>query len=296
MGLSDQDAILENENRLKKIYYIAVKTRNFEIAQLVQRNNFFMIFQGVLLASIIYSSNTVPFIHFIISISGCYIAFQQTKAAAGAKFWQEYWETEVIKAEKELASFYQKKTINTLPFISMFDKKLIDIEDQVEQRLNKREPTKFSSSIFNLFSTKKLILEKPSVSKIPIRVGRYLTIIWAISALSSIAPLSHGLQWLTEKQFFQGFPNHKEAAKQEIYLSQDEEKIGALHITNDKKREKLNQLTNEIIPFKMHLDSTNNPINGQNKDNLSNEINLNISMNGKELRTLYETNDDIGKK
>lgn len=35
-----------NEKRLKKIYYIAVKTRNFEISQLVQRNNFFMIFQG----------------------------------------------------------------------------------------------------------------------------------------------------------------------------------------------------------------------------------------------------------
>ncbi|HHW53149.1 MAG TPA: hypothetical protein GXX13_08215 [Acinetobacter towneri] len=125
MGLTDQDAILENENRLKKIYYIAVKTRNFEISQLVQRNNFFMIFQGVLLASIIYSSNTVPFIHFIISISGFYIALQQTKAAAGAKFWQEYWETEVIKAEKELASFYENKTIKPLPFVSMFDKNFV---------------------------------------------------------------------------------------------------------------------------------------------------------------------------
>lgn len=30
----------ENEERLKKLYYIAVKTRNFEIVQLVQRNNF----------------------------------------------------------------------------------------------------------------------------------------------------------------------------------------------------------------------------------------------------------------
>ena len=116
--VSEQEVTKENEDRLKKIYYIAVKTRNFEITQLVQRNNFFMIFQGVLLASIIYSSNTVPYVQLMICIAGCYIAVQQTKAAAGAKFWQEYWEAEVVKAEKNLESFYESKSIEPAIFYS----------------------------------------------------------------------------------------------------------------------------------------------------------------------------------
>lgn len=226
--LKDRQTAQDNERRLKKIYYIAVKTRNFEISQLVQRNNFFMVFQGVLLASIIYSSNTVPFIQLMICITGCFVAIQQTKAAAGAKFWQEYWETEVIKAEKELETFYENKKTTPISFISIFDKKQSEIEIQVEERLNKKEPTKFESSILNLFSTKKLILEKPSVSKIPIRVGRGLTIIWIILAFSSLGGASHGLKWLTEKQIFQGFPTHKEAAKQEIYFSKDTDKSGTV--------------------------------------------------------------------
>ncbi|HHW53148.1 MAG TPA: hypothetical protein GXX13_08210 [Acinetobacter towneri] len=80
-----------------------------------------------------------------------------------------------------------------------------------------------------MFSTKKLILEKPSVSKIPIRVGRGLTIIWIILAFSSLSWVSHSLEWLTRKQIFQGFPAHKEAAKQEIYFSVEKKtKIDAI--------------------------------------------------------------------
>ena len=92
----------EHEERLKKLYYIAVKTRNFEITQLVQRNNFFMIFQGVLIACIIYSNNTVPFIHTAVCFVGIFISFFQMQIAAGAKFWQDYWESEVDLCEKIL--------------------------------------------------------------------------------------------------------------------------------------------------------------------------------------------------
>ena len=97
----------EQEERLKKLYYIAVKTRNFEITQLVQRNNFFMIFQGVLIACIIYSNNTVPFIHTAVCFVGVFISFFQMQIAAGAKFWQDYWESEVDICEKNLKNFYE---------------------------------------------------------------------------------------------------------------------------------------------------------------------------------------------
>jgi hypothetical protein len=70
---------VEELARLKSIYEIAIKTRNFEIQQLVQRNNFFMIFQGVLIACIIYSNNTVPFIHTAICFIGIFLSFSKCK-------------------------------------------------------------------------------------------------------------------------------------------------------------------------------------------------------------------------
>ena len=119
---------LEKEERLKKLYYIAVKTRNFEITQLVQRNNFFMIFQGVLIASIIYSNNTVPLIHFAICFIGIFISFFQMQIAAGAKFWQEYWESEVNKAELRLKDFYEN-TKKIDDFHNLFKKDLIEVQN-----------------------------------------------------------------------------------------------------------------------------------------------------------------------
>lgn len=275
--VSEQEVTKENEDRLKKIYYIAVKTRNFEITQLVQRNNFFMIFQGVLLASIIYSSNTVPYVQLMICIAGCYIAVQQTKAAAGAKFWQEYWEAEVVKAEKNLESFYESKSIEPLPFIPMFDKDYEDVEIQVANRLNKINCSRYKSSVFNLLNSKKLILEKPSVSKIPIRVGRCLVIIWGVLAISTISFFSHALSWLTEKELFQGFPNHKESAKQEIFFSSN--KNYPLSFLNSCDEENVKNLMNSCDKFQK---SDLNSLKYSQPSSQSNEINLSIAIDGKD--------------
>ncbi|WP_411688463.1 hypothetical protein [Acinetobacter indicus] len=247
----------DTEYRLKKIYYIAVKTRNFEITQLVQRNNFFMIFQGVLLAAIIYSSNTVPFVQSILCLAGLYIAYCQTNVAAGAKFWQEYWEREVYNAELKLKDFYSKDP-------SKLDDKIADFTDlfikdpslvfkQVARQIIKHPRTnhkwrKLRKFKYNIFNTNYLILRKPSVSKYPIHVGQSLIIIWAILFLSTLSIFSDGLNWLTDKGVLQGFPNHKESAKQEIYLSKDTDKIDT------------------VIPLNIEIKnlekiSTNQPIN-----------------------------------
>ena len=45
--------INENISELKAVYKLAIETRNFEIQQLINRNNFFMLFQGVLLAAVL---------------------------------------------------------------------------------------------------------------------------------------------------------------------------------------------------------------------------------------------------
>ncbi|MDQ8951677.1 hypothetical protein RFH42_01725 [Acinetobacter rudis] len=210
----------EKEERLKKIYYIAVKTRNFEITQLVQRNNFFMIFQGVLIASIIYSNNTVPFIHTIICFIGIFISFFQMQIAAGAKFWQEYWENEVNEAEERLNDYYTK--IKKIQFHKLFNKDVIDVQHTIYSKYFKKNKyrlfikEKYSSNHFlgtrsflTYFPFTKIdhrILTKPSVSKIPIRTARLLLISWIFLFFSSTFLGEKAFQFINGHQIFTGFP------------------------------------------------------------------------------------------
>ena len=214
---TNEDKEKEQEERLKKLYYIAVKTRNFEITQLVQRNNFFMIFQGVLIACIIYSNNTVPFIHTAVCFVGVFISFFQMQIAAGAKFWQEYWEIQVYEAEERLRKFYADIK-NNADFHTLFNKDLIKVKNSIYTNFYKDEDDKknskywqkeiingteikkfnapaefwerkFHSNFFIKYfpftRSKTRILTKPSVSKIPVQTGRLLLISWLFLFISS---------------------------------------------------------------------------------------------------------------
>ncbi|WP_297424608.1 hypothetical protein [uncultured Acinetobacter sp.] len=301
----------DKEKRLKKIYEISVKTRNFEIGQLLQRNNFFMIFQGVLFACLIYSSNTVPFVQLCLCLVGIGTSYFQYKVAAGAKFWQEYWESEVVLAELKLQKHYEEKenTQNNI-FHPLFTKNISRVKYQVYQRLQNIAPKLDEQDqlqeydkklhILERLSTANTVIKKPSVSKIPIQVGKFFLLIWSILGLSSLGGFSHGLQWLTEKGVFHGFPNHKEAAKQEIYLSQDKGKTGALYVSNDKERNHKNEIIGQSLPFEI----SNNPLLNNKTDNKSevsepktqsNEVYLNINIDGKDAITQYEPNN-LGNK
>ncbi|WP_333664973.1 hypothetical protein [Acinetobacter guillouiae] len=211
---------VEELARLKSIYEIAIKTRNFEIQQLVQRNNFFMIFQGVLIACIIYSNNTVPFIHTAICFIGIFLSFFQMQIAAGAKFWQEYWESEVVLAEEKLKEFY--RIIKKTEFHQLFNKDINEVKHTIYSRYFKNKPTRlFIKQNYNsepFFSKGKLrkynpftkvdnrILMKPSVSKIPIRTARLLLISWLFLFISS----TFIGDWIYNKsmahRIFTGFP------------------------------------------------------------------------------------------
>lgn len=317
----DKD-IADTEDRLKKIYYIAVKTRNFEIGQLVQRNNFFMIFQGVLLASMITSKETVPFVQSVVSATGFYIAYLQTQVAAGAKFWQEYWEDEVYEAENNLKEFYNKKfsadllgtkSRTTLEFIPIFTKDDTEVFNQVKKRLNPKlssplpvQPIKIIKlprliNFFllggkfspNIFSTKNLILTKPSVSKIPIRVGQCLIISWAILFLSSLGIFNKILEskFITTS-VIRGLPTHQESIKQEIYFSQDKEKTGPLYLANNEKRNDKNEIIGPSIPFEIKSDELKNLAN-------SNEVFINIHIDEKGNKTTtykFIENEDFDTK
>ena len=259
----------EHLSRLKSIYQITIETRNLEIGQLIQRNNFFMIFQGVLFACLIYSSNTVPFVQFCLCLVGTVTSYYQMKVAAGAKFWQEYWESEVVLAELQLKKFFENKKL--LDFHPLFTKKIEEIKYQVYERLidNKindkqgKDPIVYDPKVHKFSSccsyTNKIIINKPSVSKIPIRVGRFFMIAWGLLFIST---LWYPNKLLENKElnenFLRGFPNHKEAAKQEIYFSKDTDK------------------SNTALPLNIEI---------KDLDKLSNNqpINIELSINGQKI-------------
>ena len=116
----------EKLSELKAVYKLAIETRNFEIQQLINRNNFFMLFQGVLLAAVFSNQASKPFVEFVICLAGIFISWQQVGVAAGAKYWQEWWELKTSEIEKEL-----KQTIDNESFISLFN---LDHTQQDDQR------------------------------------------------------------------------------------------------------------------------------------------------------------------
>ncbi len=87
---------------IKALFELTLELRNFEISQLVQRNNFFMIFQGVLLAGVVQSSHTKPVVSFLVCLAGLIVSISQTRMAAGAKFWQDYWQEALVRAEETM--------------------------------------------------------------------------------------------------------------------------------------------------------------------------------------------------
>lgn len=216
----------EQEERLKKLYYIAVKTRNFEITQLVQRNNFFMIFQGVLIACIIYSNNTVPFIHTAVCFVGIFISFFQMQIAAGAKFWQDYWESEVDICEKNLKNFYEN--VKKSPFHQLFNKDTVEIQHTLYSKYFKRSRTRLfikekydteyflsrsTLTTYNPFSNiNNRILTKPSVSKIPIKTARLLLITWIFLFVSSTFIGDYIYNNTLSHRIFTGFPGKSVAS------------------------------------------------------------------------------------
>lgn len=148
-------------------FRIALKMREFEITQLTQRNNFFMIFQGVLFAGLVQSAHTKPVVSFMVCIAGLFVAIFQIGMASGAKFWQEYWE--------QMLSEYERKERGRDP--ELFHNDESRYANTVKERIHRHGYCGLTS---------KLILTKFSVSRIPIYVGIAFSVAWALLALSTL--------------------------------------------------------------------------------------------------------------
>lgn len=140
-------------------FEIILEMRNFEITQLAQRNNFFMIAQGVMLAGVAQSSHQIPIVSFMICLAGLAISLLQVGMASGAKFWQEYWEAELSKCN------------------SLFHERNQEYCEVVGDRLRKRG----SSGLVY-----RLIMCRFSASRIPIYVGIALVCVWGLLLLSTM--------------------------------------------------------------------------------------------------------------
>jgi hypothetical protein len=168
---------------LKRLFQIALETRNFEISQLVQRNNFFMIFQGVLFAGLVQSSHSKPVVSFLVCLAGLMVSLYQVQMAAGAKFWQEYWEAALQRIEEELVKHLSSPAARRAKIFHLFHEDEHVYLQMVKDRLNGK----------GVGLTRMLVMKRFSVSRVPIYVALTLAGIWLLlllCAMRGYPPLS----------------------------------------------------------------------------------------------------------
>jgi len=164
---------------LKSLFKIALEKRDFEISQLVQRNNFFMIFQGVLFAGVMQSSHEKPLVTFLVCMAGLLISLFQVGMASGAKFWQEYWEEALKKIESRLLLHIHRSDDSRREIWSLFHDRSEIYSEIVSRRLQNHKAGFLSPISW-------LVMQRFSVSRIPIYVGLSFSVIWLVMIFASV--------------------------------------------------------------------------------------------------------------
>lgn len=192
---------------LAKAFEFAIRQREFEISQLTQRNNFFMIFQGVLIAGMVQSQGTAaPLITFSVCLVGFITSILQVGMAAGSKFWQIRWERAAKTTEiwllEELKDYKRVSTFLTADgkFLTPAEQSALAAVNTTAARAadpityvdgaisdaNKEEISQGSPSWMRSFENL-LILRKYSVSRIPIWAAVILSIFWLVLLMCTIS-------------------------------------------------------------------------------------------------------------
>ncbi|WP_213072761.1 hypothetical protein [Acinetobacter sp. ANC 5045] len=186
--LNKDEELREEISELKSVYKLSIETRNFEISNLIHRNNFFMLFQGVLLGAVFSNQASKPYVEFIICLMGFFISWHQIKVAAGAKYWQEWWEVRTSDIEKKLKDKMVALSGKSDGFISLFDFDDTGDKSLYEQKVKNKTLKKNSSKSPELFEniSKALIGGRYSVSRVPITSGIILLITWGALFISTV--------------------------------------------------------------------------------------------------------------
>lgn len=200
---------------LAAAYQLALDQRAFEIAQLTNRNNFFMVFQGVLLAGLIQSQGAAaPVMNFFVCVAGMAMSLFQAGMASGAKYWQIRWEVAVKRIEmlllKELEDAPQLVQLFTADMTHLSPTEQIEIRRinslgaRAHDKLN--DTKGFIGKLVKADLTGPLpslakwaIKRRFSVSKIPFWVGVSLFLVWVLIWINTFSLLGKPVAaWLVE--------------------------------------------------------------------------------------------------
>ncbi|TFW15913.1 RipA family octameric membrane protein [Duganella callida] len=203
--------------KLAAAFELALRQREFEIAQLTQRNNFFMIFQGVLMAGLIQSGGAAaPVVAFAVCAAGFLVSILQIGMAAGSKYWQVRWERaaktteiwllEALKDEPRVSHFFtadkdglkqsELTRLNVVNSTLARQADPLEIIAKATTKANREELALGKPWIWHRFWNS-VILMKFSVSRIPIYVGAVLAAFWFFLLTFTISYDGGNLwQWL----------------------------------------------------------------------------------------------------
>jgi hypothetical protein len=217
---------IESVYAIKRVYELALKQREFEIAQLTQRNNFFMIFQGVLIAGLVQSQGTAaPVINFLVCLIGMCVSICQIGMAGGAKFWQIRWEVAVKELELRLFEAMQDSPRKMIQLFTVDGRYLSESEIKRINAINERparkddqlgyikgavanlvredfdngrgEPKSMKARLLTKSPLRFAVLHRFSVSKIPLWIGLFLFLFWFLLWLNTFFIGAHSpLGWL----------------------------------------------------------------------------------------------------
>jgi hypothetical protein len=109
-------------------------------------------------------------------LAGFLVSFFQVKMAAGAKFWQEYWEEALHRIERELLQSMESENSWRNAKFELFHDQAHIYEQMVRDRIK--------CNADNL--TNKLIMSRYSVSRVPIHVAITLVVIWLLLCLCTL--------------------------------------------------------------------------------------------------------------
>jgi hypothetical protein len=216
LNRSPKQVSAESENPVNsrvKGLELDLHLREFEINQLTQRNNFFMIFQGVLIAGLVQSQGTAaPVITFSMSLLGIATSIFQIGMAGGAKYWQTRYEAATRSSEiaivldtlkrrklavqtfthdpsslhdEEIKKIEEWNQAQTDP-----EERIGDLSDHIQQVVSKdvnsgkgKRPIRhFLDGWVRMLA----ISPKWSVSRIPIWIGAALLLFWTVIAAHTV--------------------------------------------------------------------------------------------------------------
>jgi hypothetical protein len=197
---------------LSHAFELTLRQREFEINQLTQRNNFFMIFQGVLIAGLIQSAGAAAaLVSFSVCLVGLVVSLFQIGMASGAKYWQMRWERatktlelwllEDLKDHPHVTQFFtvdgshlsteEKRRLTEVNKTTARAADPLTMDDGAIRGANcedlkaAAERATWAKRIIDA-PVDFTILKKPSVSRIPIYVGIALALFWGTLTMNIV--------------------------------------------------------------------------------------------------------------